>query len=434
MRRCTKHSKYMRLYKLLLFTLSVLPLSLMAQETNQETYFTHISDKLIKTLQVKIEGQTISTPIIELSGTKRIEISFDVVEEGYGQYAYNLVHCDADWTRSKLSQIEYMNGFQGSPITDFANSMSTTVQYTNYALLFPNEDVQPKVSGNYALLIYDESDPDNILATACFSISENMIDITATISGDTDIDTNQLHQQLSFEIDHKNFQIIQPQTDLKVWVYQNNRRDNAVTNLQPSSVLNDKIAFTNNRNLIFTGGNEYRRFEFLSNRYNGMHVEGTSYHRPYYHVTLMTDQRRNQQTYSYDEDQNGRFFIRCSNCTDPATEADYYIVHFALKHAEIPAGTVHLSGDIYYNVLDENSRMDYNTETGCYEKILLLKQGNYNYQYLFVREGETKGYTALIEGNFFQTENEYGIYVYYCPMGARYDRLIGVLTMNYTQK
>ena len=209
----------------------------------------------------------------------------DVVGE---TVTYNLVHCNADWTQSNLSPIEYMNGFQGSTIEDFANAMGTTVQYTNYRLLFPNDDVQPKVSGNYALQVYNEDDPSQIVFTACFSIFEPMVSVAATVSGNTDIDTNQSHQQVSFAINNKNFPITYPQTDLKIWVYQNNRRDNAVTGLQPMTILENQISYTNNQNLIFPAGNEYRRMEFLSNKYNGMHVESISFHNPYYHVELMT--------------------------------------------------------------------------------------------------------------------------------------------------
>lgn len=85
--------------------------------------------------------------------------------------------------------------------------------------------------------------------------------------------------------------------------------------------------------------------EFLSNKYNGMHVESISFHNPYYHVELMTDYRRDQLSYQYDQDQDGRFFIRCSNCNDPDTEADYYIVHFTLAMDLIPDGNVYLNGD-----------------------------------------------------------------------------------------
>lgn len=86
------------------------------------------------------------------------------------------------------------------------------------------------------------------------------------------------------------------------------------------TILENQISYTNNQNLIFPAGNEYRRMEFLSNKYNGMHVESISFHNPYYHVELMTDYRRDQSSYQYDQDQDGRFFIRCSNCNDPDTE------------------------------------------------------------------------------------------------------------------
>lgn len=98
----------------------------------------------------------------------------------------------------------------------------------------------------------------------------------------------------------------------------------------------------------------------------------------------------------------------------------------------IPDGNVYLNGELYNNVLDEKSKMGYNPETHQYEKSVLLKQGSYNYQYLFVPNGQTVGQTGPIEDNFFQTENEYSIYVYYCPMGARYDRLIGVTSIRNT--
>ena len=409
---------------LLLF--NVLPTFISAQQA----YYTHVSDKMIKTLQIKAAGQLISEPFIALNGDQQIEINFDALGTGMSRYAYSIIHCNADWTQSSLSPIEYIDGFQGMTIDDFANSMSTTTQYTNYRLLLPNDDVQFKVSGNYALRVYHEDTPDQTAFIACFSIVEPMILIDGNVSGNTDIDTNQTHQQVSFTINHKNFPITYPQTDLKIWVYQNNRRDNAVTNLQPMSILENQISYTNNRNLIFDAGNEYRRMEFLSNKYNGMHVEGISFHNPYYHIELMTDYKRNNGIYQYDQDQDGRFFIRCSSCSDPDTEADYYIVHFTLAAEQVPNGKVYLNGDIFNNLFSPQNEMIYNSESQQYEKSVLLKQGSYNYQYLFVPDGKNTGLTAPFEGNYYQTENQYTIYVFYHPMGARFDRLIGISSIK----
>ena len=416
----------MNAYKLLFMMFFALSIGANAQVK----YFTDINNRQIKTLQVKVAGEPFSDPYIFLGEEKQIEINFDFMGDGFPRYAYNVIHCNADWTKSQLSPIEYMDGFQGMTIDDYTNSISTTTQYANYSLFFPNENIQFKVSGNYAIQVYNEDNPDQILFTACFSVAEPAVNINASISGNTDIDTNQSHQQVGFTINTRNFPISFPQTDLKIVVYQNNRRDNAVTNIQPTTIQENLISYTNNRSLIFPAGNEYRRMEFLSNKYNGMHVEHISYHNPYYNVELTIDQPRDRLTYQYDQDQDSRFFINCSGCNDPNTEADYYIVHFTLACAPFLGGNVYLNGELFNNVLDEKSKMGYNFETQQYEKAVLLKQGSYNYQYLFVPNNSTKGETGPIEGNFYQAENEYSIYVYYHPMGARFDRLIGVKSIK----
>ena len=233
----------MKVFKILFLLLITVLVPLNAQVT----FFTDVNSKQIKTLQVKVAGELISEPYIALGGEEQIEINFDGLGSGYTRYAYNVVHCNADWTQSQLSPIEYMNGFQGTTIDDFANSIGTTTQYSNYRLLLPNDDVQFKVSGNYAIQVYNEDTPDQIIFTACFSVVEPVVNISASVSGNTDIDTNQSHQQVSFNINNKNFPITYPQTDLKIFVYQDNRRDNAVTDLQPMSILDTRMMIFQSR-------------------------------------------------------------------------------------------------------------------------------------------------------------------------------------------
>jgi len=76
--------------------------------------------------------------------------------------------------------------------------------------------------------------------------------------------------------------------------------------------------------------------------------------------------------------------------------------------------------------------MEYNAIVGAYEKAVLLKSGMYNYLYVFVSDDKEQPLplTAPIEGNYYETENEYMIKVYYRPPGARYDRLIGSLRVG----
>ncbi|MDL2282849.1 DUF5103 domain-containing protein [Parabacteroides sp. OttesenSCG-928-G06] len=392
----------------------------------QEVYRTQVFDRMVHTLQVKIADEMLSSPYIHLNGNQQIEINFDILDPEYQHFAYSIVHCDANWQPSSLIPLEYMNGFQGLPVEDFANGMGTTVSYMNYQLRLPNEEVQFKVSGNYAVRIYKEDNPQEEVLTACFHVFENAVQLSAEVTGNTLIDTNQAHQQLNFSLNTSRFAIPYPQTDLKVFVYQNNRRDNMVSNLMPSGISNNRIDYENLRELIFEAGNEYRRFEFLSPTYNGMRVEDISFHHPYYHVTVMPDESRANYVYQYDQDQDGKYLVRCRNCNEPDTQADYYIVHFTLDHPALIDGNIYLSGELTNNVLNERSRMLYNPQTGLYEKNIFLKQGHYNYQYLFQKKGEEKATVMPIEGSYYPTENEYRIHIYYRPMGERYDRLIGV--------
>jgi hypothetical protein len=396
----------------------------------QEKFHTEIFRDDVKSLEIKVEGETLSHPYIELNSNKQIEIIFDALYRVNGRFAYTVVHCDADWTQSSLLPVEYMKGFQNNSIEDFANSFNTTVNYTNYKLTFPNEDIRLTASGNYAVKIYDENDTGKTVLIACFSIVEPVVEIDVNVTGNTDIDFNREHQQLNITVDYSKLNVTFPQNELKTVVYQNNNHNDIRCNLQPQRMMNGRMIFEHDRNLIFEAGNEYRRFEFMSARYNGMGIEDIKYFRPYYNVTLFQDGVRANKSYLYDQDQNGRFFTNCDRCDDPYTEADYYIVHFSLASGYLESGDVYLYGDLFNNNFGKRNLMEYNSESGRYEKAVLLKQGLYNYQYVCIEKDAKKSSTGKIEGNFYEAENEYTIAVYHHPPGARYDRLAGIKTIS----
>ena len=391
----------------------------------QDIYRTRVYSGDIGSLEVKVEGELISTPFIELGGEKVIEITFDALHRTNERYAYSVIHCDADWKQSNLLHIEYMRGFQRVAIENYANASGTTTHYTNYRLFLPNDDIQLTVSGNYAIQVFDEDAQDRIVFTACFSVVEPLIEIVASVSGNTVIDFNREHQQVDFDINTKNLNIAFPQNDLKIFVYQNNNLNDIRTGIQPSMFSSRQIQYRRNRDLIFEAGNEFRRVEFQTHRIKGMGVEETGFFNPFYHITLFQDRKRNRMPYMYDQDQNGRFFVRCQGCNDHNRESDYFVVHFSLTSDQLPNGKMHLYGDFFNGILDERSQMEYRVESGAYEKAILLKAGLYNYQYVFMEDDDTKPSLKRTEGNFFETENEYNIVVYFRPAGARYDRLVG---------
>lgn len=393
---------------------------------------TEVLSPHIQTVQLIVNDDYRLPTIIKLGSDDYIDISFDQLSHDYHRYQYILSHCDANWERSNLSDFDFLDGFNNNYIEDAETSMNTMVPYTHYRFTLPNEYVRLTISGNYMIEIFDEDDMSKPVLKTYFRVAENQVSISASVSSDTDIDRNKSHQQVSFDINYKGYTIRNPQQEVKVHVLQNNRIDNMVSNVLPSYVSPNELRYTNNRSLIFPAGNEYRRFEIVSTKYAGMGVESLGYYAPYYHATLYPDHLRTLN-YLYDSDQNGKYLVRYNDAVDSNTEADYFFVHFALDSDHLlTGGNVYLQGEFTYDLFNEQTQMKYNSESYMYESVQLLKQGSYNYQYLYVPQGSTKGETGPTEGNYYQTENEYLILVYHKPFGERYDRLIGVKQITFT--
>lgn len=388
----------------------------------------------IKTLQTIANGNWMAPPIIHLNTPDHIEISFDELTHEYHRYTYKITHCNADWTPSDLFETDYLQGFNDNVIEDYENSLNTTMLYTHYRFTLPNDEVQLLISGNYLVSIYGEDDEDTPVAQTWFSVIEPRVGVSLQVSSNTDIDTNDSHQQVSFTVNYPGMNVTSPQAEFKTRVYQNLRTDNCVSDLQPTYLQPGQMQFVHNRNLIFPAGNEYRRFEIINMHYGYQDVEQMQYFNPYYHATLYPDEPR--RNYSYDQDQNGRYFIRYDMAQDNNTEADYLFVHFTLTGFDNPlsGGKFYLNGAFTYNQFNTDYALTYNEQTRCYEGVQLLKQGAYNWLYLFVPEGSSIGQTAQAAGNFYETENEYFVMVYHRPFGGRYDRLVGMQSVKFTQE
>lgn len=402
------------------------PCALTAQSLSDQPYETRTFSDRFKTLRTQVEGRELFPPIIDLNTNEHITISFDEMTEEVSYLQYSLVHCNADWRPSALSELEYLDGFNTNPIEEFDFSMATFAHYVHYSLTLPNEDVQFKVSGNYVLLVYPENEPERVLLQVCFSVYENNILVAPSVTSRTDIDYNREHQQVSVTLNANNYRIQNPYNELKVSVTQNGRRDNEVIVNRPLRIQGSQIFFDHDRNLIFEAGNEFRRFEMVATRYAGLGVANIYHFDPYYHVELTPVEPRSESSYLYDQTQNGRFVIRQSGASDSDTEADYFVVHFTLDSDPIPGGKIYIDGELTNHLYSPYNEMVYNPQTEQYEKTLLLKQGSYNYQYLFLPDGARTATAAPVEGNYYQTVNEYLVKVYHRAPGERYDRLIGI--------
>lgn len=365
-------------------------------------------------------------PIISLQKEEQIYISFDELSLEYRDVYYEVIHCNADWSPSSLNELDYLSGFNRNPLKEAATSFNTHMDYTHYALTLPNDEVQFKLSGNYAVRLYDYH-TDEELACACFSITEDVVSIAGNVIIDTDIAFRKEYQQVEFAILTPEYKITNPHNELRITVQQNRRNDNQVTDIKPNYVQNDKLVYEHQKKLIFEAGNEYRRFEMITTQYQGMGIERIEYEPPYYHVELQLPVAdRLESGYSFSQDLNGRSYIRSNSNDNSDTEADYCMVHYDLPMPLIrEKGALYVMGEFTNYKFNDFCRMQYDDTRAAYHAVIPMKQGVYDYQYLFVPENEEKGTTRYTEGNYYETENEYLIMVYHRPVGSRYDRLIG---------
>jgi hypothetical protein len=87
-------------------------------------------------------------------------------------------------------------------------------------------------------------------------------------------------------------------------------------------------------------------------------------------------------------------------------------------------GNIYVFGQLTDWQLKPEFKMTYDEESKTYFTTALLKQGFYNYFYAYAKHDENVADPSVVEGNFFETENEYQVLVYHRPVGARHDRLI----------
>lgn len=385
---------------------------------------TGIFDRRFRTLKTEVEDNFMSPPVIRLGTNDRILVKFDEIGEDNSYLEYRLIHCDADWQPSRLIESEYLEGFNSVRIEDYAYSTATFVHYVNYLIAFPNEDLQIKHSGNYLLQVYDPERPEETLLQTRFQVTENRARIEGNVTSRTDMGHNTYWQQLAFEIDCQGIGEFNPYQDIIVYVTQNNREATKRRIMTPLRVSGDKIIYEHLNDLVFGASNEYRRFESVSNSFPGMRVDSLRYMGSNYHVWLKVDEPRQSASYSYDQTQHGRFLVREYNSTDSDIGADYITVHFLLECPELPAYDIYLDGEFTHDRMDKENQLTYDHRVGGYVAEVPLKQGAYNYQYVTRSRQTGEISTSTIEGDKYETLNEYGIAVYFRPPGARADRLI----------
>lgn len=388
----------------------------------------------IKTVKLHVAGDALSMPVIELNGNEKLQLSFDELDADIQDYSYKFYHCTANWEESDLFSSDFIDGFPENQIRDAEMSFNTTRSYIHYALEFPNDDVRFMLSGNYVVLVYNTDNEDAPVLTQRFHVIETKTKIEGIAKRATNLDFRRSHHEVDFTF-WSSMLINDPYQDVKICVTQNGRWDNAIYNVPPKYIKGNEFVYDYETELLFPGAGEFRHFNSKDVKFASDGIARIRFDEPYFHYDLEQGETRRFKVYKYKQDINGKLFIDVANGSDMELEADYVMVHFSLAmDAPIVDGNLYVFGELSNWEFPKQNRLTYNYQNKAYELTLLLKQGYYDYQYAYLKDGEHQAEIDYIEGNHYETENDYHIFIYYRDNSSRYDKLIGFSTVNNIQK
>ena len=375
----------------------------------------------IKTISFLQNGQNI-VPIFQLGDT--FQLAFDDLFGNEANYYYQIVHCDYDWQPSQLSINEYMQGFDNQRIQDYTNSYNTLQIYSHYKIQFPNRNTRLLVSGNFMIKIVNED--REVVFSRKFIVYENIVTVTSQVKRARNINDTPYKHNIEFTIKSNNITFQSPLTNVKILLLQNGQLNTGITNIKPMYTIGNDLIYKYDAETQFWGGNEFRWFENKDIRNAVSNIARIDAQGGVYNGYLYTDEAKSRTPYSYNPDLNGNFVIKNINAENNEIEADYAWIFFTLSApSNFEKKDIYVNGMFNNYALSAENKMDYNAEKSIYEKAIMIKQGFTNYKYVIANKLGKIDAANAIDGNFYQTVNDYFTLVYYKENNQRYHRIIG---------
>lgn len=362
--------------------------------------------------------QEMAAPIVPRSLVESLLLQFDLLLEEYIDVQAKIIHCNADWTKSMLNDIEFLYDYNNFDLRDFEYSINANTLYVNYWFNIP----RVKTTGNYIIQVYQNGDENDVLFTRRFIVFDNKVNIQPNTRISTGVMERDFNQQIDFDIIHSRIKVTNPRTEFKIVIRQNQRWDNMLTGLQPTAIRRDKSLLEYrhfNMENNFKGGNEFRHADLRSYSFRGAYVAQVNSNANPREATVNLGKSRKHEAYSMLRDRNGGFVIATTETMGEYLACDYILTKFQIKSAKL-SHPVYVLGAFNDYKKSNKSLLKYDEVSQSYVGEVLLKQGIYDYLYWV--DGPDPYY---FEGSFYQTENNYDIIVYHKSFSDLTDKVVG---------
>jgi hypothetical protein len=381
----------------------------------------------IKTVYCHRADDKLEPPIIELNTAEELMLEFDDLNNEQSVYFYKVVHCNWKWETSDLTEHDYIDGFGTNEVYNAEFSINTRQEYTHFWLVLPNYDLQFKLSGNYIIMVFENNNPDELVLTQRVMVFENEVSMSIKVKATGVVSDREIKQEIDFTVNTGRLKLFNVFEEIHAVVLQNMRWDNAITNLQPKFLNGSQLIYDFEKENSFDGGNEYRHFDIKDLAYQSGEIAMILKDSMLVRVFLHPDEKKTFKRYTTWEDLNGHFLIKNDFALDSDLESDYVWVYFTLPFDfPLQNADIYLGGQFTGYNYNKDNLMTFDFEKRAFKGKMLLKQGYYNYVYMLVDKNRNVGHMGYIEGNHFETNNYYHIFIYYQDNNKYYDRLVGV--------
>lgn len=371
-----------------------------------------------KSIQLYRKGNVNTPPIINLNNREKLVLEFDELTSISGQFRITFEHFDQNWNPSNIPEAWYLDGFNELIISGGEKNTLSKPNYFHYKTEFPNEALKFTTSGNYLLNVYDYSSNTKLFSIPFF-VTEQAGKITSRVetlfnSGDNFTATDQL-----FSIYEYPEEVEFPQFDLSFSFVQNRFWGNARSTSAFDVTTPGKIRFYTTRNNSFSSSFDFIPLDLSDLNINLDKIEdwqpeyippriilkrdilnfsstpNTSYNSTYGKPDRRRDSRYAETTFRFDS----------GTLNTEATE-------------------LYVAGDFNSWMINNESKLNYNSETDLWTNRFLIKQGTYRYKYFRKNTDSANSEPIPINDSVTDRYQEYRAFVYFLDPAKNYQRLL----------